>query len=175
MKSLIKIKPSWIIGLVVIVVGCLLVIKYNQQNPQAKKPASQIGKQGTDSNASSAEAASSTQSESPGEKLRLVSAVTCLDIDETEGKPLLPKLAFSKNVDYLFCYSEFGGQIESQRVFHRWVYRDEVVSVTELTISQENSKVWSKCLIPRHSEGAWYVDILSEEGGQLGRVSFSLN
>ena len=107
--------------------------------------------------------------------MRIVSAETGLDIDEDEDKPVLARFTFSKNVDYLFCYSEFGGPVEGRRVFHRWVYRDEVVSVTELTISQENSKVWSKCLIPRHSEGAWYVDILSEEGGQLGRVSFSLN
>jgi hypothetical protein len=175
MKSLMLFKPSAFIGLFVIVVGCLLVIKYNRQNPQTKKPASQAVKQETDSKAGSAEATFPAQSEKSSEKTQLVSAVVCLDVDENEGKPLLPKLTFSKNVDYLFCYSEFGGPVESQRVFHRWVYRDEVVSVTELMISEENRKVWSKCLIPKHSEGNWYVDILSEEGGQLGRVSFSLN
>ena len=146
--------------------GFYLVLKYGEQVREKKSPPVVATTNETEEKLPKINPVITTVN------LSLQRAVVCLDI--AEGRPLVIKNEFYKNVDYLFCYNEFEGDFQKLILYHNWYYEDKLVSSQEVSINQGSRETWSRCDIPPDSPGQWHVDIVSENGDLIGNAFFVL-
>lgn len=105
--------------------------------------------------------------------VKLETAVVCLDVDEEVGKPLLAKGVFSKYIDYLYCFAEFGGAAPDEVVFY-WIYQGSIIAQKRVRPSKDYPAAWSRLNMSPEKTGEWRVDIQTADGRFLGSASFIL-
>jgi hypothetical protein len=162
MKTFLGFKPRYLLYFAVIAAGFVLVDRYNKQIAVEREEVIP---------ASSSDRSPSTETENKmnGAPV-LVEGVICLDIEDSE--PLLPKRRFSRNVDFLICYTRFANVNPVDSLKHIWIHGDSVVASVGL-VTDERCRCWSKLEVLPGSEGDWRVDVEGTEGS-LGSVSFFL-
>jgi len=108
----------------------------------------------------------------PHGPIALNRAVVCLDIHD--GRPLLIKSAFSRRVDYLYCYSVLTAAKGPVTVIHRWKKDQQVEFEKKMTVHGRRMAVWSRRQLYMKQSGAWSVEIVTEGGIILGTIPFTL-
>jgi hypothetical protein len=163
MKTCFGFRLRYLLYFAIIAAGFVLVDKYNEHT--AVEPKEVIP------------ALSSERSPVTGMEDRkngapaLVEGVICLDIDD--GEPLLPKHRFSRNVDFLFCYTRFINVNPVDSLKHIWIHGDRVVA-SRVLVTDNRCRGWSKMEILPASEGDWRVDVVEGTGSLLGSIPFFL-
>lgn len=106
-------------------------------------------------------------------EVHLKRALFCLDISP-KRRPLLAKLAFSRRVDYIYCYSVLTAPKEGVTILHRWIVEGQPVFERRLRVQGKNCRVWSRRHLMLKNPGRGRVEILVEEGNMLGAAVFTL-
>lgn len=109
----------------------------------------------------------------PAGEVHLKQALFCLDISP-KRRPLLAKSAFSRRVDYIYCYSVLTAPKEGVTILHRWIVEGQPVFERRLRVQGKNCRVWSRRHLMLKNPGRGRVEILVEEGNMLGAAVFTL-
>jgi len=108
----------------------------------------------------------------PAGPVELLRAEICLDI--AQDRPVLTKHSFDKNVDYLFCFTEFSAPEKPVTILHRWRITGQEVFEKKMIIQGRRCRVWSKRHITSKTGGEGRVEILLGDGNILGSTLFML-
>jgi hypothetical protein len=172
-KSIFKIKISWLLQIVFILFAIFVVLKYQRRHPQAPQvSAPRVQTAAEQSIAPAPDTSPDSKAEEPIPTLSLTveQAVICLDVED--GRPLMPKSEFSKLVDHLYCYVRINGS-KSYTVRHRWIYDDRLVHEETFSVSPGEQILVSKMEMIPAWQGTWLVEVMSS-GQLLTQLSFEL-
>lgn len=150
-------KFAWLIELVLFFIGFYLVYtRYLDESPEP------MG----DKQVQVENAPAGKSDEAAGE------VVICIDVDEENGVPLLPKKSFSKYIDYLYCFSRIANS-RTRIVVHYWFYDGKLEAKYRVNIQSGNAG-WSKHEMSPNKKGDWSVQVRKENGALLGEAKFRL-
>ena len=107
------------------------------------------------------------------EETILERAEICIDIDEEQYKPLLPKKTFNKFIDYLYCFTEISGKIPDV-IIHYWFYEDEMIAQKKVNMNVDPPVGWSRMSMSSERAGSWRVEIRTQNDVFLGSTNFIL-
>ncbi len=175
MSRFFEFKPSWLLQILFVIVGFLVVFEYRKTGGrhQGEMAVQEVlSPNSRNSDAPQRNPKPLPEAAEPG-PIKLEAAVICLDVQD--GKPVLAKAVFTRNTDYLFCHTTVSGPNGGFVVYHRWIHRGEQVAEYRLIGDGRNSKLWSKKEMSYKKAGDWQVQIVDENGVQLGSVEFVLN
>ncbi|MBD3384583.1 DUF2914 domain-containing protein [candidate division KSB1 bacterium] len=174
-KSIFKIKISWLLQIVFILFAIFVVLKYQRhyaKAPQAVEPQVQTAVE-----ESIASVPTPTPAPVEEEKkqpthhaLTIEQAVICLDVEN--GRPLIFKSEFSKLVDHLYCYVRVNSS-ETYSMSHRWIYDDRLVHEETFSVSPGEQILVSKMEMIPAWQGSWLLQVMSS-GQLLTQLSFEL-
>jgi hypothetical protein len=154
-----KIRFAWIIELALFFIGFYLVYdKFLAHEPQTTSNTSVVVSEST---------------QAAGIEVDLKKAVVCIDIDEGTNMPLLPKKAFNKYIDYLYCYTKVSAP-HPGALMHYWLYDGQLQSSEKVRIRPDSNAAWSRMEMSPDKKGSWQVDIRLENGDLLGSTKFKL-
>ncbi len=108
----------------------------------------------------------------PHGPIALNRAVICLDVDR--GRPLGIKPAYSRRVDYLFCWTMLTALQGPVTITHRWKNGERMVFEKSMVVHGKHVRVWSRRQLFMKQSGEWRVEIVTESGTVLGAAAFSL-
>lgn len=111
------------------------------------------------------------QSSGP-EKLSLVQAVTCEDVEE--GSPKNEAIVFSVRLGEVTCFTSFEHVPERTIVYHNWFYMDEPKSKIKLSLRSPKWSTFSKRKLHESDKGLWRVEVTDSEGKILKTLRFSI-
>ncbi len=172
-KSIFKIKISWLLQIVFILFAIFVVLKYQRSQPQAPQASSPHVQTAAEQSTAPAPVSSSDNQENvplPSLSLTIEQAVICLDVEN--GRPLVYKSEFSKLVDHLYCYVRVNG-LNSYTLSHRWIYDDRLVYEETFSVSPGEQILVSKMEMIPAWQGSWLVEVMSS-GKLLTKLSFEL-
>jgi|GEM_PF-745336 len=175
MKRIFEFKPIWLLQILFVIVGFLVVFQYRKTSDQNQ--AVTVGHEISTPSLKNSDPPPIDPEPLPEEEepaqVMLEAAVVCLDVEG--GNSVLAKSAFNKNIDYLYCHTTVSGPKDGFDIYHRWFHRGEQVGEFRLSGNGRHSKLWSKKEMSYKKAGDWQVQIMDENGVQLGVVKFSLN
>ncbi len=152
-----KFKFSWIVELVLFFIGFYIV--YHQFLD--------------DGPVTSSDTVHTETKQSGSADKKLAQAVICIDIDEEHAQPLLPKSAFNKYIDYLYCFTKVT-DANIRTVVHYWIFNDDLQEQLTAEIAPESRAGWTKHQMSSDKKGDWRVEIRTADGKLLGTVKFKL-
>ena len=104
--------------------------------------------------------------------VHLKRALFCLDVHK--HRPVIVKSAFSRRVDYIYCYTVITSPPEGVNILHRWILEGQPVFERRLRVQGRNCRVWSCRHLMNKAPGSGRVEIIVEEGNMLGSAVFTL-
>ena len=104
--------------------------------------------------------------------VHLKRALFCLDIHKRRS--VIIKSAFSRRVDYIYCYTVITAPPEGVNILHRWILEGQPVFERRLRVQGKNCRVWSCRHLMNKEPGSGRVEIVVEEGNMLGSSVFTL-
>jgi len=185
LRLIFKFKFSYLIYLAFILFGFYLILQYpnpgeeNSAQPAVthqETPALAQSKQAGQPDTAPSQNSTAHEALNYADPIVVGKTVVCLDVEE--GKPLLAKSKFNRNIDYIYCWTELSYIEDSDYILHRWIYQggteEREYATKKLSISPEKQAVWSKVQMHPNLAGSWRVDILSSEKKLLDSVEFYL-
>ena len=116
--------------------------------------------------------ATDSYSEQPAAKIVLVQAVMCESIENS--RPVNPSVVFSISQGEIFCFSDFDPVFEKTYFFHKWYYKDKLISTMKLVLNPPKWSSFSKIQIRFEDKGPWRVEIRDVENTLLQTLRFSM-
>ena len=99
-------------------------------------------------------------------------AVICRDLKNLE--PVEPGNIFQNNLKKIFCFSQIMGAKEDIQIKHNWYFGDKLVASVPLHVGSIDWRTFSsKRILPQYT-GEWRVEIISQDGALLKKISFVL-
>jgi hypothetical protein len=172
-KSIFKLKISWLLQIVFILFAIFVVLKYQRRHPEAPQAGEPQVQTAVEQSIALASVSSSDNKENvpiPSISLTVEKAAICLDVEN--GRPLVCKSEFSKLVDHLYCYVRINGS-KSYTVSHRWIYDDRLVHEETFSVSPGEQILVSKMEMIPAWQGSWLVEVMSS-GKLITQLSFEL-
>jgi hypothetical protein len=108
----------------------------------------------------------------PGEKLTLVEALMCEDIDSVAPKN--PTVVFSVVRDKAVCFTSFDPVPEKTVIYHNWFYRDKPSARVKLSLRPPRWSTFSSIKLRETDKGPWRVEVSDSEGTILHILRFSI-
>jgi hypothetical protein len=106
-------------------------------------------------------------------KLEVVELVIAKDVQNME--PMDVGIAFTADVQKLYCFSKVKVEEEAATVYHSWYYNDEKVTQVELNVKKSPGfRTYSNKTIMSSQKGKWEVEVQDAEGNVLKSVSFTI-
>jgi hypothetical protein len=106
------------------------------------------------------------------EKLSLVQAVICEDVQE--NSPKNQTIVFSVRSGKVICFTSFAHVPEKTFIYHDWFYMDEPKSRIRLSLSSPKWSTFSKRNLRESEKGPWRVEVTDSEGKILKTLRFSI-
>jgi len=116
--------------------------------------------------------ATDSYSEQPKAKIVLVQAVMCESIENS--RPLNPSVVFSISQGEVFCFSNFDPVFEKTYIFHKWYYKDKLISTMKLVLNPPKWSSFSRIQIRNEDRGPWRVEIRDADDNLLQTLRFSM-
>ncbi len=117
-------------------------------------------------------AATDGYSEQPGAKIVLVRAVMCESVEDS--LPVTPSVVFSISQGEVFCFSNFDPVFEKTHIFHKWYYRDKLISTMKLVLNPPKWSSFSRIQIRDEDKGPWRVEIRDAGDALLQTLRFGM-
>lgn len=110
--------------------------------------------------------------EQPAAKIVLKQAVMCESIKNS--RPVNPSVVFSISQGEVFCFSEFDPVSEKTHIFHKWYYKDKLISTMRLMLNPPQWSSFSRIQIRYEDRGPWRVEIWDAENTLLQLLRFGM-
>ena len=120
----------------------------------------------------SAQPSEETEGVKPGEKLTLVEAMMCEDIES--GAPRNPTVVFSVVRDKAVCFTAFDPVPEKTVIYHNWFYRDKPSARIKLSLRPPRWSTFSSIKLRETDKGPWRLEVSDSEGTILHILRFSI-
>ena len=167
-KAILRFKLIWLLKLAIIIFGFWLVYNYSEtRNVKTEAPQQQNSSSQPQAPSKVVVTAPITQESG----IILQTAVICLDVDD--NLPLLSKKTFSKNVDFLYCYTSFSNVQKKQKVEHRWIGEGDL-DRRILNLNEGSSAVWSQKDFFSNKSSDWRVQIVDQNDRIIKEINFEL-
>lgn len=116
--------------------------------------------------------ATDSYSEQPKAKIVLVQAVMCESIENFH--PVNPSVVFSLSQGEIFCFSKFDPVFEKTYIFHKWYYKDKLISTMKLVLNPPKWSSFSRIQIRDEDKGPWRVEIRDADDTLLQTLRFGM-
>jgi len=116
--------------------------------------------------------ATDSYSEQPKARIVLKQAVMCESIENS--RPVTPSVVFSISQGEIFCFSDFDPVFEKTYIFHKWYYKDKLISTMKLVLNPPKWSSFSRIQIRYEDRGPWRVEILDVDDTLLQTLRFSM-
>jgi len=116
--------------------------------------------------------ATDSYSEQPKAKIVLVQAVMCESIENS--RPVNPSAVFSISQGEVFCFSGFDPVFEKTYIFHKWYYKDKLISTMKLVLNPPKWSSFSRIPIRYEDKGPWRVEIRDVDNNLLQTLRFGM-
>ena len=104
--------------------------------------------------------------------LGLAAVAVCRKVENRT--PVEGGTSFPADVGRLFCFTDVRNAQKATQIFHRWYVGETLVDEIPMTVKGSRWRCWSEKTILRSWMGACRVEIVTEEGGVIGEMSFGL-
>lgn len=90
------------------------------------------------------------------------------------GIPEQTAVAFSVDLNRVYCYTDFNTVSEKSFAYHNWYIRDTLKASVKLTVRPPRWSTYSSIQLRDSVKGPWRVEITDEEGNILETLRFSV-
>ena len=81
---------------------------------------------------------------------------------------------FPSNIGRVYLWTTITGTEKPTKIKHIWYYGNEKKLVVSLHVRYKRTRTWSYKNIPLKWVGKWYVRVVDEHGGELGKFAFTI-
>ncbi len=74
---------------------------------------------------------------------------------------------FPKGIQKIYCFSHIKGVMDTIEIVHKWYYNDQIMGTVPLKIKSSSWRTRSAKTIAPEQTGAWRVDIINSENGEV--------
>lgn len=91
-----------------------------------------------------------------------------------EYVPQNPAIVFSIKLEKIFCFTSFDFVPKEIFIFHKWFYKDKLVTKRKLTLKPPKWSTFSAIQLREADKGPWRVEITGPAGNTLKTLKFSV-
>ena len=105
-------------------------------------------------------------------KPNMVQATMCVQIKECTAQQ--KTILFSVTLGKLFCFTEFDPVYETTSIYHKWFFRDKLITRRKLVLKPPHWSTFSSIDLREADKGPWHVEITDQKGHTLRVLRFSI-
>ena len=112
------------------------------------------------------------QNEIQNNRLVVQKHAFCRKVEKRE--PVGVSKEFPADIGRVYFWTTITGTEKPTKIKHIWYYDEKKMLVVSLDVIYKRTRTWSyKNIVPKWV-GKWYVRVVDEHGGELGKFTFSI-